>query len=223
MTNGCRVLLLRLADGMDAKGIVSIPRSTLAREFGVAPARITENVKLARQLGFLDMVRRARPGVTAVYQATNPDLRRGTPQRTSSRGTENSTYQGTAGRTPKQALEVRPDPHPSSNGKRDRSDSPTGEHATTDGIEKEIAATATAVPPKAEHASNSPSKSNARPWADLQRAIDAEETDGLDKLGELLGGWHDDAEERTAAGMVANGSHIKTVYNKIRKDRSTTP
>jgi hypothetical protein len=73
MTNGCRVLLLRLADSMNPNGVVSIPRSQLADEFGVAPARITENITLAKKLGFLGTVRRGRPGVTAVYQGQIPD------------------------------------------------------------------------------------------------------------------------------------------------------
>jgi hypothetical protein len=72
MTNGCRVLLLRLADDMNVNGVVSIPRSKLATEFGVAPARITENITLAKSLGFLGIVRRGRPGVTAVYQGQIP-------------------------------------------------------------------------------------------------------------------------------------------------------
>lgn len=72
MTNGCRVLLLRLADGASQAGIVSIPRSQLAKELGVDPARISDNVQRARKLGFLDIVRRGRPGVTAVYQCTIP-------------------------------------------------------------------------------------------------------------------------------------------------------
>jgi hypothetical protein len=72
MTDGCRVLLLRLLDDMNGRGIVSVPRSKLADELGVAPARISERVALARSLGFLDLVRRARPRVTAVYQATIP-------------------------------------------------------------------------------------------------------------------------------------------------------
>jgi hypothetical protein len=72
MTNGCRIVLLYLAEHMNAKGIVSTPRSTLAEGLGVAPARITEAIQLGRQLGFLDIVRRARPGVTATYQALIP-------------------------------------------------------------------------------------------------------------------------------------------------------
>lgn len=80
MTNGCRLLLLRLSDDMDAKGYVSVPRSALADHLGVAPARITEWIKAATSLGFLDRVRRGRPGVTAVYAAKVPAL--GTPGRT---------------------------------------------------------------------------------------------------------------------------------------------
>ncbi len=68
LTDGCRVLLLRLSDRMDAKAIVSIPRSKLADELGVAPARITEWIRQAKDLGALSTVRRGRPGVTAVYQ-----------------------------------------------------------------------------------------------------------------------------------------------------------
>jgi hypothetical protein len=81
MTNGCRVLLLRLSDAMDAKCIVSVPRSTLAKELGVAPARITEWIAQAKDLGFLSPVRRGRPGVTAVYQGmvVAPEVRQGVP------------------------------------------------------------------------------------------------------------------------------------------------
>lgn len=82
LTAGCRVLLLRLSDDMDAKCIVSIPRSALAAEFGVAPARITEWVTLGRELGFLSVVKRARPGTTAVYQGLCPQsgVRQDVPQ-----------------------------------------------------------------------------------------------------------------------------------------------
>jgi len=68
VTPGCQVLLLRLSDDMNARAIVSLPRSQLAAEFGCAPARITEWIGQAKQHGFLSVVRRARPGVTAVYQ-----------------------------------------------------------------------------------------------------------------------------------------------------------
>src|SRR4051794_21166078 len=78
MTDGCRVLLLRLADSMDPDGYVSIPRTKLAAQLGVAPARVSERIKLARALGFLDIAEQARPRVTAVYQGMLPDAARGT-------------------------------------------------------------------------------------------------------------------------------------------------
>ena len=78
LSDATRVLLLRLLEDMDSGGYVSVPRSRLAEEFGVPPARITERVKLARQHGFLYPVRAARLGRScAVYQAVFPS-RRGT-------------------------------------------------------------------------------------------------------------------------------------------------
>lgn len=65
---GCKLLLIRLSDSMNANAIVSVPRSTLAADLSVAPARISEWVKQAKAEGFLSVVRRARPGVTATYQ-----------------------------------------------------------------------------------------------------------------------------------------------------------
>lgn len=90
MTNGCRVLLLRLSDDMSHDRVVSVPRSVLAEDLGVAPARVTEGIKKARALGFLDIVQRGRPGITATYKGTFPSPAKtinnphgGTPQRTS--------------------------------------------------------------------------------------------------------------------------------------------
>ena len=100
MTNGCRVLLLRLSDGMDSKCIVSVPRSTLADELGVAPARITEWIAQAKALGFLSSVRRGRPGVTAVYQgmivapAQAPEVRQGVPSQRYARADQVGVRQG---------------------------------------------------------------------------------------------------------------------------------
>jgi DNA-binding transcriptional ArsR family regulator len=68
MPDSVKVLLLRLLEDMDAKLIVSVPRSKLAEDLGVPMARISERIKVARELGYLDQVRRGRPGVTAVYQ-----------------------------------------------------------------------------------------------------------------------------------------------------------
>lgn len=78
MTAGCQVLLLRLLEDMSADGYVSVPRTRLAADLGVAPARISERIKLARSLGFLDIAEQPRPTRTAVYQATVPDDGRGT-------------------------------------------------------------------------------------------------------------------------------------------------
>lgn len=74
MTDPCRVLLLYLAESehMRQSGVVSVPRSTVAKDLGIAPARVSERIALARRLKFLDVVRRGRPGVTAVYQALIP-------------------------------------------------------------------------------------------------------------------------------------------------------
>lgn len=77
ITNGCKVLLLRLSDDMSGTAIVSIPRSKLAEEFNVRPATITEQITAAREAGFLTIVRRARPKVTAVYQGH--EVRPGVP------------------------------------------------------------------------------------------------------------------------------------------------
>jgi hypothetical protein len=79
MTPGCQVLLLRLSDSMDAKAIVSVPRSTLAKDLDCPPARITEWIREAKAGGFLDVVRRARPKVTAVYQGLYVDSVRYAP------------------------------------------------------------------------------------------------------------------------------------------------
>jgi hypothetical protein len=81
ITAGTQVLLLRLSDDMSARAIVSIPRSRLAAEFDCAPARITEWINQAKSAGFLSVVRRPRPGVTAVYQGlyVAPEVREGVP------------------------------------------------------------------------------------------------------------------------------------------------
>jgi hypothetical protein len=68
LTSGCQLLLLRLSDDMSATAIVSVPRSTLAVDLDCPPARITEWIAEAKAAGFLSVVRRARPKVTAVYQ-----------------------------------------------------------------------------------------------------------------------------------------------------------
>ncbi len=96
ITPGCQVLLLRLADSMDAKGIVSIPRSKLAEEFDCPPVRITEWINQAKAAGFIDTVRRGRPGVTAVYQGlyVNNLVREGVPLLGTPQPTNNLVREG---------------------------------------------------------------------------------------------------------------------------------
>jgi hypothetical protein len=87
---GCKLLLIRLSDDMNANAIVSVPRSKLAADLNVAPARISEWVKQAKEFEFLSIVRRARPGVTATYQGLFVG-----PDSVPNRGTDFLTSQGT--------------------------------------------------------------------------------------------------------------------------------
>jgi hypothetical protein len=79
VSSGCQLLLLRLSDDMNANAVVSVPRSTLAKDLDCPPARITEWISEAKEKRFLDVVRRARPKVTAVYQGLLVDLQRYAP------------------------------------------------------------------------------------------------------------------------------------------------
>lgn len=78
-----KLLLVVLADAMDVRGYVSVPRSRLAAQLGVVPRRITESVKEAKEAGWIDVVTAGRPGTTAVYVATLPPpiIRDGAPVR----------------------------------------------------------------------------------------------------------------------------------------------
>ena len=91
---GCKLLLIRLSDSMSAAAKVSVPRSVLAADLNVAPARISEWVKQAKDARFLSTVRRARPGVTAVYQGLFVGTE-SVPSPEADRGTDFLTSQGT--------------------------------------------------------------------------------------------------------------------------------
>lgn len=117
MPDSVKVLLLRLLEDMDSKLIVSVPRSRLAADLGVPMPRISERVKVARDLGYLDQVRRGRPGVTAVYQGLRgtgsvprAEVRHPVP----SRGTESVPLST--------GLEVRPDHTQVGTGRSERTD-----------------------------------------------------------------------------------------------------
>ena len=102
LTNGCRLLLLRLSDDMSGNGIVSVPRSVLASDLGVAPARITEWIRMAMDLQLLDQVRRGRPGVTAVYGAKVPpsEVRPGVPSQRYARADQAEVRPGVPSQRP---------------------------------------------------------------------------------------------------------------------------
>ncbi len=102
LTNGCRLLLLRISDDMSETCIVSVPRSVLADHLGVAPARITEWIRTATVFGLLDSVRRGRPGVTAVYQGLVPSagVRRGVPSERYARADQAEVHHGVPTETP---------------------------------------------------------------------------------------------------------------------------
>lgn len=96
-TSGTKVvLLLLLASGMKPNGVVSVPRSQLAQTLGVSPARITEAVNAAVEMGLLSRVASGHPGRTAVLQAM---VARGTDS-VPSKGTPTRTFKGTESAPP---------------------------------------------------------------------------------------------------------------------------
>jgi len=89
------VLLLLLASGMKANGVVSVPRSQLAQTLGVSPARITEAVNAAVELGLLSRVASGHPGRTAVLQALVVKGADSVPLAAGAKGTPTRTFKGT--------------------------------------------------------------------------------------------------------------------------------
>ena len=71
--NGVRVLLLYLADHMKANRMVSVPRSTIARDLGISEREVTARIKAAREAGLLDTVVPARRCAAAVYRGISDD------------------------------------------------------------------------------------------------------------------------------------------------------
>ena len=61
ISDSVRVVLIVLADTMTDAGYVSIPRSAIARAINRSPRRVTERLELAREAGYLAIVRPARP------------------------------------------------------------------------------------------------------------------------------------------------------------------
>lgn len=245
MTNGARVVLLRMLRDMNDVGIVSIPRDTLAADLGVAPQRISENIAVAVKCGLLTRVKRGQPGTTAVYQAVLPGPGMGTPQRTHIPGIEvrkpggveweregvpvpsanpqvdHSNGYATAfpieGHPPLSAVPAAPGPAVAGRSSYDEGDlealsrpTPVGPGAAGTGLR--------AMDGINDHSSKS---KNRRPWAALQAKYDNAEIDDddvMNHLDQLLDGL-DDAEEREALGMLADGRHVKAIFYKLRADR----
>jgi hypothetical protein len=94
ITDSVRVVLLILADSMTDAGYVSVPRSELAATLNRSPRRVTERLELAREAGYLAVVRPAMPGRTAEYVATLPEASQGAPVRTSTNGHKSGLERG---------------------------------------------------------------------------------------------------------------------------------
>jgi hypothetical protein len=65
-----RVLLLWLADQMDAARTVCLPRKQMAEALGISTRRIDDRMKAAREAKLLTVVTRGQKGRTAKYQGT---------------------------------------------------------------------------------------------------------------------------------------------------------
>lgn len=70
--NGVRLLLVLMADHMDDRRNVSVPRSRLADMLGISRREVAGRLAAAKEAGLLDAVQTGRPGVTAVYQGLFP-------------------------------------------------------------------------------------------------------------------------------------------------------
>ena len=65
-----RVLLLWLADQMDANRTVCLPRERMAEGLGISTRRVDDRMKAAREADLLVVVTRGQKGRTAKYQGT---------------------------------------------------------------------------------------------------------------------------------------------------------
>lgn len=68
----CRVLLLLLAEHMDDRGYVRVPREQLARTLDVKPQRVTDRISEATRAGFLVRLGGGHNARTAQYAANFP-------------------------------------------------------------------------------------------------------------------------------------------------------
>jgi hypothetical protein len=103
ITDSVRVLLLRLGDGMDPRGIITTTRAELAQSLGRSERRITERVQRAIDAGLLDRVQAGQPAkgdtpaTATTYAAVLPS--QGADGRTLREGADSGISQGADGRT----------------------------------------------------------------------------------------------------------------------------
>lgn len=102
-----RVLLLVMADHIQGKDRISVPRNRLSEILGRSPQRITERIQLACEAGFLDRVSLGKPGRTAVYQALLPSSK-GPRVRTSRKGPDHRYHWGPPGGTSESGIKGPP-------------------------------------------------------------------------------------------------------------------
>ena len=69
IADGCRVLLLFLAETMTDAGRVSIPRDTISAALGIDPRRVTSRITEATRRGLLSKRGGGWKGRTAEYEA----------------------------------------------------------------------------------------------------------------------------------------------------------
>ncbi len=73
VTDSCKLLLVVMADEMNADGYISITRPELCRRLDRSDRRIAERIQQAVEARLLDRVQRGQKGRTAVYRAMLPD------------------------------------------------------------------------------------------------------------------------------------------------------
>ena len=161
LSDRAKVLLLFLAEHMNADRRVSLPRAQVAKALGKSERRITERITEAHDAGWLSTVVRGQKGITAVYQGLFPDVLSGTDARPLNR--RQSKFSGTP-TSPLKGAETRPLNRPN-DAFRGRTSVPpieerTSQRVVTDrngGSEDEV---------RAPDAESRPTACEAHGWAD---------------------------------------------------------
>jgi hypothetical protein len=138
--NGVRVLLLRLADGMDERCHVSVPRPKLAADLGITEMDVKKRLAAAKRAQLIDNVVKGHNGMTAVYQglfASTPNPSRGPQERTPSRGPQGGTPTESRGEDPRAPTGgPKMDPFTGRRGPQEWAPSSKSNHSDTPGREQ---------------------------------------------------------------------------------------